>query len=302
MSVNETRRQELYQLLGLLPPKTRQISAEIVSADEHEHYFLEKIILDINGFESVPAYFTKPKTNETKNPTILFNHSHGGNYLLGKEELIKGNVYLQNPPYAESLAKQGYSALAIDSWCFGERHNKTESELFKEMLWSGRVMWGMMVYDSLRAIDYLVSREDVDSQRIGTVGMSMGSTMAWWIAALDTRIKVCVDLCCLTDFHELIESRGLDGHGIYYYVPNLLNSFTTSEINALISPRPHLGLAGNYDKLTPIKGLDKIDKELSEVYLKDGVPQAWKLLRFNCGHEETEDMRQEVLSFFQKWL
>ena len=82
----------------------------------------------------------------------------------------------------------------------------------------------------------------------------MGSTMAWWLAALDERVKVCVDLCCLTDFAALIETRGLDGHGIYYYVPRLLKHFTTAEINALIAPRPHLALAGNYDRLTPSPG------------------------------------------------
>lgn len=76
-----------------------------------------------------------------------------------------------------------------------------------------------MVYDSIKALDYLTSRPDVDPKRLATLGISMGSTMAWWLAALDTRIKVCIDLCCLTDFHSLIEARGLDGHGLYYYVP-----------------------------------------------------------------------------------
>ena len=57
------------------------------------------------------------------------------------------------------------------------------------MLWNGRVLWGMMVFDNLRALDYLVSREDVDAQRLATLGISMGSTMAWWSAALDERIR-----------------------------------------------------------------------------------------------------------------
>ena len=74
-------------------------------------------------------------------------------------------------------------------------------------------MWGMMVYDSLRAVDYLVTRADVDAGRIGTIGMSMGSTMGWWLAALDERVKVCVDICCLTDFEALLEEKGLEGHG-----------------------------------------------------------------------------------------
>ena len=127
----------------------------------------------------------------------------------------------------------------------------------------------MMVYDSIRAVDYLVSRDDVDPERIATMGISMGSTMAWWTAALDTRIKVCIDICCLTDFHAIV-ARGLDSHGVYYFVPSLLKHFTTGQINGLIAPRAHLGLAGNYDSLTPHEGLDRIDAEVSAAYEEAG--------------------------------
>ena len=123
--------------------------------------------------------------------------------------------------------------------------------MFKDMIWHGRVLWGMMVYDSLKAVDYLVTRPDVDVARLATVGMSMGSSSAQWLGALDPRIKVVVDICCLTDWHTLVEVGGLKGHGIYYYVPDLLNHFTTAQMNALIAPRPHLSLAGNQDHLTP---------------------------------------------------
>jgi dienelactone hydrolase len=209
---------------------------------------------------------------------------------------------LQEPPYAEVLAERGIAAFCIDSWCFGERHGRTESEQFKQMLWHGQVLWGMMVYDSLRAVDYLCSRTDIDPARIGTMGLSMGSTMAWWLAALDPRVKVCVDLCCLTDFQALIEARGLDGHGIYYYVPSLLKHFTTSEINALVAPRPHLSLAGNSDRLTPPAGLDRIDRELKLVYAELGRPEAWELKRYDTGHFETAEMRAAIMEFLATWL
>jgi hypothetical protein len=128
----------------------------------------------------------------------------------------------------------------------------------------------------------------------------MGSTMSWWLAALDERVKVCVDLCCLTDFHALIQTRGM--HGIYYYVPSLLKHFTTAQINALISPRPHLAIAGIYDCLTPPEGLDRIDAELRKVYESEGASNAWKLMRYQTGHFETAPGRQEVLDFLRKWL
>ena len=137
-------------------------------------------------------------------PAVVFNHSHGGGYTIGKKEFVDGRSYLQPMPYAKALTDLGYIALAIDHWVFGERSHTTEGDMFKAMLWQGQVLWGMMVYDSLRAVDWLVGRADVDSARLATLGISMGSTMAWWLAALDERIKVTVDICCLTDFQTLL--------------------------------------------------------------------------------------------------
>ncbi len=290
-------RQLLYGLLGDLPPRYRTITARLVSAEERSAYLIEKLELDLNGLESVPAWFVRPKEAKGRIPAVLYNHAHGGEYKLGKDELIQGRKQLQNPPYAEVLAARGYCALCIDTWVFGERSGNTELDTFKHMLWQGQVLWGMMVYDSLRAIDYLVSRPEVDPARIATLGLSMGSTMAWWVAALDERVKVTVDLCCLTDFQALIATHNLKGHGIYYYVPSLLKYFTTAQINALIAPRAHLSLAGNLDALTPVSGLDRIDAELKRVYAAAGRPDNWKLLRYDVGHQETAEGRREILAF-----
>ncbi len=90
------------------------------------------------------------------------------------------------------------------------------------MLWRGQVLFGMMMFDEFRAIDYLASRAEVDPRRLGAFGMSMGSTKALAVVALDPRIAVCMDVCCLTDFDELIKTQALKEHGIFYYVPSLL--------------------------------------------------------------------------------
>ena len=296
------RRQELYGLLGDLPERNRPISAELVRVEERDGYVLETLHLDLNGIEPVPAYLARPKGEVRGAPGVLYNHAHGSQWQIGKQEFILGREALQAPPYAKQLTDLGYCALCIDAWNFGERRGRTETELFKEMLWQGRVLWGMMVYDSLRALDYLAGRPEVDPQRLATLGISMGSTMAWWLAALDERIKVCVDICCLTDFHELIATRALDGHGIYYFVPGLLKHFDTAQINALIAPRAHLALAGNYDRLTPPAGLDKIDAALKQVYAAHGVPERWRLLRYDTGHFESAHGRAAIVAFLQQWL
>lgn len=296
------RRAELVGLLGEMPRREGPVPSRTASVEERPGYVLERLVLDLNGLEPVPAYFVRPRSGGGRGPAVLYNHAHGGDYTLGKDELLAGRPALQEPPYAEELARLGIAALAIDHWAFGERRGRTESEIFKEMLWRGRVMWGMMVHDSLRALDYLVSRPDVDPSRVGTLGMSMGSTMAWWLAALDERVKVCVDICCLTDFDALIEARGLDYHGIYYYVPGLLRHFTTAGINALIAPRAHLSLAGDRDPLTPPAGLDRVDAELRRVYAEEGAAEMWRLVRYDTGHNETPAMRSEVVRFLSERL
>lgn len=297
-----TRRKELWSLLGDLPNRNRPISVKQFSREPRDGYVLERLELDLNGVEPVPACFAKPASATGKLPTILFNHSHGGDYSIGKEEFIAGRKYLQNPPYALQLTSLGYNALCIDHWAFGARKERTESAIFKHMLWSGQVMWGMMLFDSVRALEYLHTRDDVDTKRIGTLGISMGSNMAWWLAALDPRIKVCIDICCLTDFQALVDTNNLDGHGIYYYVPGLLKHFTTAQINQLIAPRPHLALAGTQDRLTPPAGLARIDAELKRIYTDAGTPDAWKLLTYDQGHFENPDMRREIMAWLEKWL
>ena len=302
MANSDARRQQLYNLLGDLPDRDRPISARLLTVEEREAYVLETLVLDLNGIEGVPAYFSYPRAGGGPFPTVLYNHAHGGEYEVGKREFIEGRGGIQRPPYAEALAREGYAGLCLDTWNFGERSGRSESFLFKWMLWNGQVLWGMMVYDNLRAVDYLTSRPDVDAGRLATLGISMGSTMAWWTAALDTRVKVCVDICCLTDFESLLAARGLDEHGVYYYVPSLVKHFTTAQINALIAPRPHLSLAGNHDRLTPPAGLDRVDMELRQVYEALGAGDAWKLKRYETGHFETAHMRLEIMTFLQKWL
>lgn len=298
----EADRERLYGLLGRLPSRSKSISAELLEEREYDSFVLEKLVLDLNGIEPVPAYYLRAKQALDRAPVMLYNHAHGGKYEIGKEEILHGRRALQSPPYGEVLTALGISVLCFDSWAFGERNIRSETDIFKEMLWNGQVMWGMMVYDSLRAVDYLSGRADVDPARIGTMGISMGSTMAWWLAALDTRIRLIVDMCCMTDFQELLREGNVSKHGLYYYVPDLLNHFTTSQINALIAPRLHLCTAGIHDALTPVAGLDKIDAEMRRVYAEYGESGTWSLLKYDSGHMETAEMRKAIVEFIRQRL
>lgn len=296
------RRAELYGLLGDLPDRRRPVSGRQVEEQERDGYILETWELDLNGIETVPAYVARPRASEGRRPGIIFNHSHGGGYTIGKTEFVEGRPYLQPEPYAKALTDRGFVALSIDHWVFGGRSHTAELETFKGMIWQGQVLWGMMVFDSIKAIDWFVGRADVDPARIGTVGMSMGSSMAQWLGALDPRVGTVVDICCLVDYEALIARRGLGSHGIYYYVPGLLKHFTAAEINALIAPRPHLSVTGIQDRLEPAEGVDRIDAELAQVYANIGRPEHWQIRRYDVGHEETADARREVIAFLERYV
>jgi dienelactone hydrolase len=226
-------------------------------------------------------------------------------YGLGKEMLLTG-VEAQ-PAYAPVCAEKGLVTLAIDSWCFGQRQRvepgrQGEEDAFKLMLWRGRVLWGMMMFDEVRALDYLASRPEVDARRLGALGMSMGSTKAFWLAALDPRVQLCLDVCCLTEFEELIKAQNLKGHGIYYYVPALLKHFSAAQINELIVPRPRLSVNGRQDSLTPPAGVEMIRDDLMPLYRKYGREADCRVELFETQHVETPEMRKLILEWMDRYL
>ena len=135
-----------------------------------------------------------------------------------------------------------------------------------------------------------------------TIGMSMGGLMAWWLAAIDDRIKVTIDICGQVDAHTLIAKRGLDHHGFYSYVPGLLKHYTTLDIQRRIAPRPRMSLTGRNDRMCPIDGVELLASGLDETYRMCGSPENWKPVITGTGHMETLEMRVAWQSFIAEHL
>jgi dienelactone hydrolase len=304
-SYQAVRRKELLGLLGDLPWDHKPGRPQVVKTEKHDGYTLQRLLLDLNGVEPVPAILLTPDRRRERAPGLLYIHWHGGMYDLGKEQLLSGVT--AQPAYAPVCIEKGIVTLAIDSWCFGERKRVNpgrtgEEDAFKLTLWNGKVLWGMMLFDELRALDYLASRPEVDASRLGVTGMSMGATKAWWLAALDTRVRLCLDVCCLTDFDELIRAGNLKGHGIYYYVPSLLRHFSTAAINELIVPRARLSVNGRKDDLTPPAGVDKVRQHLEPLYRGYGREQDCRIEMFDCAHVELPEMRKLIVDWIDAHL
>ena len=127
-----------------------------------------------------------------------------------------------------------------------------------------------MLRDDLMALDYLCSRPEVDSRRIGVTGISMGSTRAWWLMALDDRLQACVGVACMTRYQDLIRHGMLQAHGIYYFVPGILKHFDTEAILALSAPRPLLIMTGDQDHGSPVEGVRKVGGIVEHIYQLHG--------------------------------
>ena len=291
------RRDELWRLLGPRPWRVEGVGGEFVDRTGA----VESWRLHLNAEQAVPALLLRPGTDAPRG-VVLYCHAHGRRFDVGKDELLVGRPALQSPPYGETLAARGWAVLAIDHWGFGERQAPSESALVKRLLWQGATLWGWRVHDTLAALDWLRTQPGFKALPVVTLGLSMGSTMALWAAALDERIAGCVDLCCAAEYDALLQSGGFEGHGEYFFVPGLLREFTLAEIAALIVPRPHLSLAGRADPLTPPAGLASLDAALHSAYAALGAPQNWRQIVETGGHAETPTMRSAVLDFLDRLL
>ena len=289
------RRSELKRLLGPLPTLDELPSGEQIGAQDLGFAHLERWRLTLNNQELVPALLLLPP-NLAPRGLVLYGHAHGNRFDVGKDELLQGRPALQRPPYGEVLPALGWAVLAIDHWCFGDRAHHAERALVKRLLWQGETLWGWRVHDALASLDWLHAQARFEALPTVALGLSMGSTMAIWTAALDARIDACFEMCCLAEFDALLASGVHDLHGEYFFVPGLAREFGAAEIAALIAPRLHISMVGQRDPLTPAAGVAAVDSALRSAYSELNAARAWQQHVEDVGHQETSAMRKLVVS------
>lgn len=268
-------RDTLIKLMGTLPPRDKTPQVQVEPRQDRGNYFEERFTFKNGAGATVTGVVLIPKGNLKRYPAIYYCHWHGGNYDLGKRELFTTHHTPQIP--ADALTQMGFLVVAIDAYCFGERSGQgpggpdekggaEELSTSKRELWLGRSMWSMIVRDDQLAIDYLFSRPDVDVSRVAVTGISMGATRTWWLMALDERLKTGVAVGCMTRYEDLIAAQQLKAHGIYYFVPGMLNHFDTEAIISLAAPRPMLFMTGDEDSGSPVEGIHRIEKTVKRAY------------------------------------
>ncbi|HEY7970550.1 MAG TPA: dienelactone hydrolase family protein [Candidatus Limnocylindrales bacterium] len=291
-------REELASLLSFREPAITLVSTE---AATREGYVFERLTLDIEGV-AVRAFLTRPARGVGRRPAILYGHSHGGRHEIGANELMDGRSYLLSP-FGPLLARAGYVSLCMDMPTFGDRDQVEESAAAKAHIWYGTSLIGQMVSEQAAALTYLSSRDDVDPGRIGAFGISLGSTLAYWHAALDPRIRAVAHLCCYADYATLVELGAHDHHGIYLLVPGMLRQTSTGEIAGMVAPRPQLICLGEDDELTPPPSIDRALAVTRPMYEAAGAADALEVfVQAGVEHRETPEMHQKVMAFLQREL
>ncbi|VTT97088.1 dienelactone hydrolase : YtaP OS=Pedosphaera parvula (strain Ellin514) GN=Cflav_PD0665 PE=4 SV=1: Lipase_GDSL_2: Abhydrolase_7 [Gemmataceae bacterium] len=296
--------------LGDLPPRPEKPRAHLVSAEIRPGFRLERLRID-NGVDGVmSAMLLIPDGLKGPAPTVLWLHSSSYDHT----QLLQPNTNGGEEPLGVTFAKRGWVVFAPDAAWYGDRAGQgpagpreltreQQDSLHKYHLWFGRTLWGMFVRDDQVALDYLCTRPEVDSKRIGATGISMGSTRSWWLAAVDDRIACAAGVACLTRYENLLHHGQLRQHGTYYFVNGLLKNFDSEGVIALIAPRPVLFLTGELDAGSPADGIKVIEGKVGGVYKAAGKPDRFRSVRYpDVGHTYTPEMRKEVLAWFDRWL
>lgn len=297
-------REKVLDLAGLLPPPEPcdlmpDNLAMVELADEG--VVRETIVYQSEPDVWVSAYLLRPlRPSAAKLPAVLALHGHGGRWGKGQvagagEEhpTVREHIASYHYDYGLQFARRGYVVLCPDARVFGERatgywapgdpprSGDPCDRAGNKAALLGYSLIGLTVWDDRRGIDYLQSRPDVDPERIGVVGLSLGGTRTTYVAALDDRARATVISGYLNTFWRYALEKGLCGG---QFVHGLLRWAELPDVAALIAPRPLLIEAGVQDGGFPVEGSREAQRTLERAYHLLGAERDLWRDEFEGGH------------------
>ena len=296
-------KEKLQQLTGPFPEKT-PLNARITDIIEKEDFRVEKLV-----YESMPGFFVTaalflPNNRSEKSPAILYASGHTTN---GFRSDTYQHVIL-------NLVKKGFIVLAFDPVGQGERLQYFNSEMGKsrfgpthehsypgaQCYLSGYSPANYFVWDGIRSVDYLLSREEVDPKRIGMTGRSGGGTQTAYIAAMDERILAAAPENFITNMEYVLKSMGPQDaeQNLVYMIAEGLDHADLLEVRA---PKPTMMLTTSRD-IFSIQGAMDTYEEVREFYTALGSPEMIHMTEEDDVHTSTKANREAMYAFFQQHL
>jgi len=311
MTITDWRKQkkllqrQLIRLMGGFPKRRTPLNACTIEREDEGDFICEKVLYETEPGEAVPAYLLIPKRRNNRTPAVFCHHQHGGQFHIGKSEII-GRGGHPDMAIALELAKRGYITLAPDAKCFEERVVVGLEGVYNEyfegtrLLLLGQCLQRRMLWDIIRGIDYLLTRKEVDGSHLGCIGHSLGGQETLFAAAFDARIKVAVSNCGFSTYKAILRNRVT--HNFSLYIPGLLCYVDIPEIASMIAPRPFLILTAAKDGIFPLDGVQEVFLKARKIYRLYGAEEKLRLLVNNGGHGFPDSMREEAYNWFDRWL
>ncbi len=279
--------------LGIDPdaPRTR-LNAKVTGKTEFEHYTVENVV-----FESVPRFYVPanlyiPKRAKWPAPGIVVAMGHA---------MKEGKNYAPYQMAQIGLVRQGFVVLGFDPIGQGERMRPGMSHAMGfGSLMVGRTNEGMIVWDTIRAVDYLCSRPEVDAKRIGLTGNSGGGEATFYTMPFDARIQAGASFCFVCSYDAWIE-RGGD-HCICNHLPGVVRHMEEFEIIGLNAPRAFLFGNGAKDPIFPIDGTRETLTRAKHLYAFAGASAMVRQVEAPLPHGWAQPLREAAYGWFAGWL
>ncbi|MGQ9731217.1 MAG: alpha/beta hydrolase [Candidatus Zipacnadales bacterium] len=282
-------RRKLLRALGLEPlPPCTPLNARVTGRVERERYIIENIVFESRPRFYVTANLYLPKHVELPAPAIVVVPGHA---------MREGKNY---EPYQRAqigLARKGFVVLAYDPIGQGERELPGFGHhLGYSLLLVGQTNEGLITWDTIRAIDYLCTRPEVDQERIGLTGNSGGGENTFYVTPLDRRIKAAASFCFVCSYDQWIRHGG--NHCICNHLPGIVREMEQFEILGLNAPRPFLAGNGAQDPIFPIAGTRETLRRARQVYALCGAANAVCGVEAPLPHGWAPPLREAAYGFF----
>ena len=293
--IRAAKHQEFIYMLGFdpMPPRT-PLEATTNGTLSTPNYRVDNIVFQSSPKLYVTGNFYVPNNATAPLPTILYVCGHSPHPLGAK-------YHYQDR--AQWFAENGYACLIIDTLEFGEvagiHHGLHNLNMWK-WLSLGYTPAGVEVWNAMRAIDYLETRDEVDQTRIGITGISGGGAISWYAAAADERIAVAVPVCGTFTFGSQANNWLADGQCDCIYFNNTYQS-DLSVMGALIAPRPLMTCSGRKDSIFPPDGYHEVHRQAKRVYALHGA-DCIRDIDDDVPHQDSPKLRQETRQWFNRWL
>ena len=303
---------KLSECIGGTWPEPCDLKPRVESTEQKDGYRLEYVRYEVEPGDVVSAYVLIPDgvTPQSPAPAVAVWHQHAGQYTIGKlEPAGLGGSPMHHTGVA--LAKLGYVTICPDALCFGERqdptgrlapkpHNYERFEFLRYVVAGKSLAW-KSILDMRRAIDYLVSRPEVNAKRIGCYGHSMGSTHTWLVSPFEERIVCAVGNCCMPTYAAIHRTHLL--HCFPNFIPGWEQFGDIPDIVGLIAPRPlHLNF-GETDDGSPIEEVRQAMPVIAAAYAKAGAPDNFShFIEMGVGHVLSDAMWSKASALFERHL